>query len=107
MKSGSRGGIEAADLLYTAVEQYVRELDDSANQWSIMVRIYANLGGLDKKCSQLGVVEAPGDVASFVRGFSQHQPLFDFVDAGTGKECADHKIKGKQMTGSNFLYMPC
>ena len=34
-----------------------------------------------------------------MRAFSLNQPLFSFVDVGSGKERADHKIKGELFTG--------
>ena len=34
-----------------------------------------------------------------MRAFSLNQPLFSFVDVGSGKERADHKIKGELLTG--------
>lgn len=59
-----------------------------------MVRIYANLEGLLKKYAYIGFTEEERALRLFVTGFTQSQPLFDFVDAGQGKERADHKIKG-------------
>ena len=73
---------------------HVRELSDNASQWSIIAHVYVNLEGLSKKCVQVGFVKRFEDIAAFGRGFTQNQPLFDFVDAGNGKECVDHEIRG-------------
>lgn len=62
--------------------------------WRIIVRVYANLEGLSKKYTYIDFIEEKKVLRHFVAGFTQSQPLFDFIDAGQGKERADHKIKG-------------
>jgi hypothetical protein len=62
----------------------------------IVVRIYANTKGLARACALARIVESPSYVEQFAKGFTQSQPLFDFVDTGEGKERADYKIKGRQ-----------
>lgn len=59
-----------------------------------MVRVFVNLEGLEQTCVDLHLSHSYGTVRQFASGFTQNQPLFDFVDAGRGKERADHKIKG-------------
>lgn len=60
-----------------------------------MVRIYLNMEGLLKTCRNQQVVQDEDSLRKFAVGFTQSQPLFDFIDAGRGKEKADHKIKGE------------
>jgi hypothetical protein len=62
----------------------------------IVVRVYANTKGLARACALARVVDSPIMVEQFARGFTQSQPLFDFVDTGEGKERADYKIKGER-----------
>lgn len=59
-----------------------------------MVRVFVNLEGLEQTCVDLHLSDSYGTLRQFASGFTQNQPLFDFVDAGRGKERADHKIKG-------------
>ena len=71
-----------------------------------MVQIYANFEGLGRKLSSVGIIKTPQDLHAFARSFSLNQPLFSFVDVGSGKERADHKIKGEWTTSmrlSDFL----
>lgn len=60
-----------------------------------MVQIYCNFDGLSRKLAQVGILKSPGELYQFARAFSLSQPLFSFVDVGSGKERADHKVKGK------------
>lgn len=61
----------------------------------IIVRAYANTRGLGRALRRSGKMRENADLASFARGFTQRQGLFDFVDVGSGKEEADEKIRGK------------
>ena len=60
-----------------------------------MVRVYAHFSGLADYLFRIGSIESTADFFAFAGGFTQHQPLFDFVDVGSGKERADHKLRGK------------
>lgn len=68
---------------------------DGAIHWKMIVRIYANLEGLLRKYAYIGFNEEEKALRQFVSSFTQSQPLFDFIDAGHGKERADHKIRGE------------
>ncbi|KAL9001603.1 MAG: hypothetical protein Q9188_005435 [Gyalolechia gomerana] len=92
IKQGAVGGGEAANRLLNNIKAYVQR-HDGAMHWKIIVRVYANLEGLLKKYAYIGFHEEERALRQFVAGFTQSQPLFDFVDAGQGKERADHKIK--------------
>ncbi|KAL8869529.1 MAG: hypothetical protein Q9174_004206 [Haloplaca sp. 1 TL-2023] len=92
IKQGAFGGGEAANRLLDNIKRHVQQYD-GAIHWKIIIRIYANLEGLLKKYAYIGFVEEERSLRQFVSGFTQSQPLFDFVDVGQGKERADHKIR--------------
>lgn len=59
-----------------------------------MVRIYANLAGLSKAVSKVGLAgPEKRSLAPFVANFNRSNGFFDFVDAGELKENADFKIR--------------
>lgn len=61
----------------------------------VVVRIYANLQGLATVCHRAGIVDHPGKIEEFARGFTRGKTLCDFTDVGPGKDRADGKIAGK------------
>ena len=93
LQQGARGGAEAAYQLLSKIEDHLGSLE-GAKHWKILVRLYVNLEGLIRKCLDLGLLQDEKTLRHFCAGFTQSQPLFDIVDAGHGKERADHKIKG-------------
>ncbi|KAI4252620.1 MAG: hypothetical protein L6R42_007891, partial [Xanthoria sp. 1 TBL-2021] len=92
ISQGATGGGEAANRLLNNIKCHIQK-HDGAMHWKIIVRVYANIEGLLKKFAYIGFTEEEKALRQFVAGFTQSQPLFDFVDAGQGKERADHKIK--------------
>ncbi|KAL9033859.1 MAG: hypothetical protein Q9180_005726 [Flavoplaca navasiana] len=92
IKQGATGGGEAANRLLNNIKRFTQQ-HEGAIHWKIIVRVYANIEGLLKKFAYIGFTEEERALRHFVAGFTQSQPLFDFVDAGQGKERADHKIK--------------
>lgn len=92
IRQGAIGGGEAANRLLNNIKAHVQKYDGAVH-WKIIVRVYVNLEGLLKKYAYIGFNEEEKALRQFVAGFTQSQPLFDFVDAGQGKERADHKIK--------------
>ncbi|KAL9591269.1 MAG: hypothetical protein Q9179_007893, partial [Wetmoreana sp. 5 TL-2023] len=92
LRQGAVGGSNAACRLLENIRRHVQAYD-GAMHWRIIVRIYANIEGLSKKYAYIGFGKEEKGLRQFVAGFTQSQPLFDFVDAGQGKERADHKIK--------------
>ena len=89
-----RGGEEAAERLKSAITSYVRkDLSDIEQDAEICVRMYANLKGLSKAYVDNKILENHEDLGLFVRGFNKKYALFDFIDAGIGKECSDAKLK--------------
>ncbi|KAL8640908.1 MAG: hypothetical protein Q9226_008693 [Calogaya cf. arnoldii] len=89
---GARGGGEAANRLLNSIKHHLQQYEGAVH-WKIIIRVYANIEGLLKKFAYIGFTEEEKGLRQFVAGFTQSQPLFDFVDAGQGKERADHKIK--------------
>ncbi|KAL8883519.1 MAG: hypothetical protein Q9215_008183 [Flavoplaca cf. flavocitrina] len=92
ISQGATGGGEAANRLLNSIKRSFQQ-HEGAIHWKIIVRVYANIEGLLKKFAYTGFIEEERALRQFVAGFTQSQPLFDFVDAGQGKERADHKIK--------------
>ncbi|KAL8786114.1 MAG: hypothetical protein Q9213_002980 [Squamulea squamosa] len=92
ISQGALGGGEAANRLLNNIKRHIQQYD-GAMHWKIIVRVYANIEGLLKKFAYIGFTEEENALRQFVAGFTQSQPLFDFIDAGQGKERSDHKIK--------------
>ncbi|KAL8691427.1 MAG: hypothetical protein Q9218_003345 [Villophora microphyllina] len=92
IKQGAVGGSEAAHRLLDSIKRHVQHHEGSMT-WKVLVRVYANLEGLLTKYSYIGYHEEGSSLRQFVAGFTQSQPFFDYVDAGQGKERADHKIR--------------
>ncbi|KAL1310806.1 hypothetical protein AAFC00_001046 [Neodothiora populina] len=94
IKSGADGGVRAANLLDAVVKEKLLELGHTALDFTIMVRIYANLAGLSRTLARAGVAgNEARSIAPFVAGFNRARDLFDFVDVGEEKETADFKIR--------------
>ncbi|KAK4065961.1 uncharacterized protein Triagg1_8270 [Trichoderma aggressivum f. europaeum] len=90
---GEKGGEDAADALLTALQQYMRGLTGLPNNMDILVRAFANVGGLGKALVRDRRLQDIDQLRAFATGFSNRQVFFDFVDVGTGKERADYKIQ--------------
>ncbi|KAL1632336.1 hypothetical protein SLS56_003751 [Neofusicoccum ribis] len=94
LRAGAEGGSDAAHKLQSEIRKHILDVYEGASgSWSIMVHIYANLEGLSRKLASVGIIRSPAELQVFARAFSLHQPLFNFIDVGSGKERADHKIK--------------
>ncbi|GME53878.1 c-x8-c-x5-c-x3-h type zinc finger protein [Neofusicoccum parvum] len=94
LRAGAEGGSDAAHKLQSEIRNHILDVYEGASgSWSIMVHIYANLEGLSRKLASVGIIRSPAELQVFARAFSLHQPLFNFIDVGSGKERADHKIK--------------
>lgn len=59
------------------------------------IGVYANVAGLGNTYSDTSVVSSQYVLNSFIQGFNMEDTLCDFVDAGSGRECSDVKIRGK------------
>ncbi|TLS26324.1 hypothetical protein PpBr36_04152 [Pyricularia pennisetigena] len=86
-------GRVSAQLLHDCVRESLRR--KGLEHCAIMVRIYANVGGLSKILSKTGVagMETRALLSHFVANFNKSYGLFDFVDAGPLKENADFKVR--------------
>ena len=93
LQKGEKGGADAAAELYTTIRQHVDTLYPGLDL-PIIVHIYANLGGLSSLYVRNGVLPMQSHLFAFARGFNSSQDMFNLVDVGTGKEGADHKIRG-------------
>lgn len=103
VKKGIAGGDEAAKLLRRAVFDYLRNDPNFKHDHKIIVRIYANLRGLNRTYIEKGILPNTTVFTEFVLGFNKAHPLCDFIDAGNHKEAADSKLKG---TRSNATRLP-
>ena len=88
------GGREAAQELRNCTVDYLeKEFEYHDQGYKIIIVVCCNLKGLSKTSSDNGVGEKPEDFQLFVRGFNMGDPMCYFVDAGSGKECTDHKLR--------------
>ncbi|KAL8293902.1 hypothetical protein RB597_007675 [Gaeumannomyces tritici] len=94
VKDGAQGGRQAAHNLKQAVKEQLDATPDAKlSHLQVLVRVYANLRGLDRVYRDLGVLPPHSSLDDFVRGFNMADAGFDFVDAGNGKECSDEKVR--------------
>ena len=103
------GGAEAAHTLSVDIRSHIAQLypDVSTSNWSIMVHYYYNMEGLSHKLRSLGVIQNPNCMAPFARAFGLNQPLFNFIDVGSGKERADYKVRSELMSGAKICNSTC
>ena len=92
---GKDGGAEAASQLQQEIKKQLIDLypEASTSDWHIVVNVVLNLQGLGTKLQACGIIDNPNAFQAFGRAFGLAQPLFNFIDAGSGKERADHKIR--------------
>ncbi|KAL7924344.1 hypothetical protein ACQKWADRAFT_286485 [Trichoderma austrokoningii] len=90
---GEKGGEDAADALLAELQVYMRELTGVPHDVDILVRAFANIGGLGRTLVRDGRLQDINHLRAFATGFSNRQVFFDFVDVGSGKERADYKIQ--------------
>ena len=67
--------------------------DSNSADWSLVVHIILNMQGLGNKLQSCGIINNQNELAAFGRAFGLAQPLFSFIDVGSGKEHADHKVR--------------
>ena len=94
IEAGEKGGERAAAELHAQVKQQVDSIFPGSDL-PIMLHMYANLGGLSGLYVRNGVISSPSQLFVFARGFNSSQDMFNLVDVGTGKEGADHKVRGE------------
>ena len=97
------GGKKAAGLLKQAVEEKLKTTSAaSVHHLQVIVRVYANMKGLDKTYKELQILPDSTTIDDFVRGFNMGYSMCDYVDAGNGKECSDEKVKGKSPANREY-----
>ena len=101
IQQGQAGGRSAAGKLKRGIITHLESLYDAADDLpaastigrsQVWVSIYCNISGLVDVLVSQGIC-TPDTFHSFCVGFNQASPLFSIVDAGSGKEAADTKIK--------------
>lgn len=60
----------------------------------VLVFVYLNRMGLSNMLGANGLLGNEVNMDQFIMGFNQSSPLFSIIDAGSGKEAADSKIRG-------------
>lgn len=91
LQARDTGGREAARRLNQVVCHYLKETDPElcVDNASVVVNIWANLGGLAKALLHDGSIKTTDQMSEFAEGFSRNRAEFDFVNVGRGKENAD------------------
>ncbi|KAF9699976.1 hypothetical protein EKO04_001266 [Ascochyta lentis] len=79
LRQSTNGGSKTAKVLKDQVEQYIGNMSPGAGTCRIVVRVYANLKGLDEDD------KGSRTLAGFAAGFSREDSFFDFVDVGDEK----------------------
>jgi hypothetical protein len=102
---GKDGGAEAASQLLAELKDQLKQMYPEAHvsNWNIVVNVVLNMQGLGQKLHACGIINNPNELSAFGRAFGLAHPLFNFIDVGSGKERADHKIRE---TLRLFLPMP-
>ncbi|KAK6006206.1 hypothetical protein QM012_006616 [Aureobasidium pullulans] len=95
-KAASDSGADAAQELHNKIRDHVAECypDRNSSGYDIMVQMFYNMEGLSHKLKSVGIFKNPNEVAPFARAFSLNKSLFSSIDVGSGKERADHKVRG-------------
>lgn len=97
IEQGKKGGEIASANLHSAIKKHIDTLLPGSDL-PIMLHMFANLGGLSGLYVRNGAISSISQLFVSTRGFNSSHDMFNLIDAGTGKESADHKIRGK-----NFL----
>jgi hypothetical protein len=85
IQKGEKGGKEAANLIWAAVNEFVARQLPHLSSPKIVARVYANVKGLSDTLCKSGIIDNPGIFEAFTKGFND-KLLFDFVDVGSGKK---------------------
>lgn len=81
--------------MFSRVQAYLATLQLNLRDTDVVVRAFANLTDLGAACIRNRRMKKDVSINLFAKGFSQRKGLFDFVDVGSGKEKADHKIRSE------------
>jgi len=99
LNQGDQGGRLAARALFQAVNEYAfSTIADLSVEARVVARVYVDLEELCSLCLRAGLVNHGSQVKSFVRGFCQDKPLFDFIDVGMkGRAVVFDKMEGTNL----------
>ncbi|KAG8818182.1 hypothetical protein FRC17_010911 [Serendipita sp. 399] len=104
LKQGHDGGALAAEQLSRAVTKYLRaNVERSYPGAKIVTMVFLSKTGMESVLYRNGICR-PDEFGAFMNGFGGAHPLFSVVDVGTGKEAADHKLRGKHL--ETFTKLP-
>ncbi|KAH7135903.1 hypothetical protein B0J11DRAFT_519510 [Dendryphion nanum] len=113
VKEKEEGGMRAARMLNSAVEQYLHEASPAAVISRVIVRVYCDLTNISRVLakSQLTGLEKRS-LAAFTAGFTRALPMFDFVDAldeeGTKFKIREaFKMAAEDNACSRIFYAAC
>ena len=70
------------------------EVDSAANEWSIMVYLFADFAALGNTLIKHRLIDSSAGLEAFVSGFNKFDPLLHFVNAGSGEASTRNKIRG-------------
>lgn len=90
------GGDEAAYQLQNEIQAHIQGYE-GATQWKVIVRVYLDLDDLFQSLNATGLKIKRGTLHRFSQGFTQHHPLFDFVDVGRGRAHVKQKMEGNSL----------
>ncbi|KAL8779178.1 MAG: hypothetical protein Q9213_007064 [Squamulea squamosa] len=88
------GGEKAAEVLRTAINHHIETSLPKLHALDVrlVVRIYLNVQDFGKTLFENGILEYSEDLNRFICSFNKKFPLFEIVNAGDDKECADVKL---------------
>lgn len=95
MRNGASGGRDAAKNFLGTLLNLLRARGECSPHLKLVIRLYASVCKLGEAYLRTSIVENIGTWNSFVQGFNRELPLCEIIDAGTDKESADLRIKGK------------
>ncbi|GAB7336106.1 hypothetical protein MBLNU13_g08904t2 [Cladosporium sp. NU13] len=95
LQARETGGGEAARRLNQAICHYLKGTEPElyADDASVVVHVWANLGDLAKVLVHDGSMGTTDQMSEFAEGFSRNRAEFNFVNVGRGKENADNKLR--------------
>ncbi|KAL0929525.1 C-x8-C-x5-C-x3-H type zinc finger protein [Colletotrichum truncatum] len=98
LRRGAEGGAEAGHFLCTELKKQVASANPNVatEDWNVILQVVLNIDGLAKRLHASDIIPNTANertLAEFGRGLGRAQPLFSFIDVGSGKESADHKIR--------------
>ena len=95
--------MKAAGLLKKAVKEDILSKATLPAHVRVEAQVYANVQGLERVYKETNTLPHSASFWDFIRGFNKGDPMFDYVDAGTGKECSDEKVKGEKIVSGRVL----